>query len=171
MKDISRKSGSGLKREFYMPIISFFLTFILILAAYGMNDIIPLGLNSILGSDLKAQYAPNLIRLKHHLRELDFNNLITSFTYDKTLGGGKNFMATFGYYMGSPLNILILLVPDHLIGLFVSIMAAFKVSLGSAFMCIFLEKRASQKGTNWPLLFSITYAFSSFINASLLALY
>ena len=163
MKDISRKSGSGLKREFYMPIISFFLTFILILAAYGMNDIIPLGLNSILGSDLKAQYAPNLIRLKHHLRELDFNDLITSFTYDKTLGGGKNFMATFGYYMGSPLNILILLVPDHLIGLFVSIMAAFKVSLGSAFMCIFLEKRASQKGTNWPLLFSITYAFSSFI--------
>ena len=170
MKEISsfeevQKKGSklSLNKGVYKPLAAFICTFVIMLLVMALHNLIPLGTSSFLASDLKAQFAPNLLRLKHQILGLDPSHPISSFTYDATLGGGKNLMATFGYYMGSPLNLLVLLFDDSKIGLFISFTALFKMSLASAFMCLFLEKRASVKNTNIPLLFAITYAFTSHI--------
>lgn len=145
-----------------LPVFTFFATLFLLLFAFAFNTIAPLGTDSILISDLRAQYAPNLIRYKQHLRELDINNLLSSFSYDAALGCGKNFMSTFGYYMSSPLNLITLFFPDRMINTAVVVLTLLRLSFGSTFMCIFIQKRATKKDSYWPMLFSIMYAFTSF---------
>ena len=162
VKDKPLKQKKDLGKNVYLPVFTFFVTMFLVLAAFTMNDMIPLGRYSMLVSDLKGQYAPNIIRYKHHLQQLDFSNFFSSFSYDTTVGAGKNFMSTFGYYLASPFNILAFFFPDQYIGYVITVICALRLSFGSTFMCIYLQKRSTNKDSSWPMVFAITYAFSSF---------
>ncbi len=145
-----------------LPLLTFFATFFLMLFVLMYNNMAPFGEHSLLVSDLRSQYAPYLVRFKTHLLHLDIHDLISTFSYDNTLGGGKNFMSTFGYYMASPLNILVLIFPANMINIAVTLLCTIRLSLGACFMCIFLQKRSTDKNSNWPMLFAITYAFTSY---------
>ena len=167
VKDTPRRQKSSLGKKqveitSVLPFFTFIATLLLLAFTMAFNSVAPLGLNSILVSDLRAQYAPNLIRFKTHLRELNMSNFLSSFSYDATLGCGKNFMSTFGYYMSSPLNIISLFFPDHMINTVVVLLTMLRLSFGSAFMCMFLQKRATDKKSCWPMAFAIMYAFTSF---------
>ena len=155
-----RKRGSGLK-AIPFPVLAFFISLFFVWIAFIKSNIAPIGEHSILISDLKAQYAPYLLLFRRHLKELDFGNLLSSFSYEKGLGAGKNFMSTFGYYMASPFDLITFLFPEHLIGIAMALIISLKLSFASAFMCIFLEKRTFKRNP-MALLFAVTYAFTSY---------
>ncbi|MCQ2504038.1 MAG: YfhO family protein [Saccharofermentans sp.] len=123
-----------------------------------MSRVSPCGDYSILISDLEAQYAPFLFMYRSMLLSA---GSLKEMLYSFTLGMGKNMAGTFGYYLASPLNLLILLFKPEQTSEFVAFIVGLKMALSSAFMCLFIEKRS--KGSSWSVLFGIMYAFSSFI--------
>lgn len=158
----------------FYPFISFIITFLCCVFLYYKNDVVPFGKQSLLYSDLKAQYAPFLILWKNHLLNLDLSDFVSSFTYSNKLGLGKNLMGTIGYYLASPFNILLLFFKESDISLAVEFLVAIKLSLASAFMCLFLERRnKSSEGSNYsfksrtklPIALGVTYSFTSYIIA------
>lgn len=153
------------------PLITFAVTMLLIMALYWKNGIAPLGIKSFLDSDLKAQYAPFLVFWKHHLAKVDFKDFISSFTYSKDLGWGNNVCGTLGYYLLSPFNLIVLFVNSRYISAAISVIVMLKLSLSSAFMCLFLERRNNlsyesksdfDKRSKFPIVLGIAYAFTAY---------
>ena len=159
-RPVKKTAGKG--RINYLPVITFFIVLLLILITFACYSKLPFGRFSILRCDLKDQYVPELLRFKHQLKELDLKNILSSFSYSTSAGCGSNFMSTFGYYLSSPLNFIVFLFDDAHIATAISIISAIRLALGSAFMCLFLQKRSSDTESKWPLVFAITYAFSSY---------
>lgn len=147
------------------------LSFILALALYCFTAVIcnkyPTGQYSFILSDLKAQYAPFLALNRSRILSLagGSEHLINNLTYSFQLGLGKNLMGTFGYYMSSPLNLIYLLFEPAQIDLVVILLVILKLSLGSAFMTLFLGTRAADSKTKWPVLLGVVYAFSLYAQA------
>lgn len=161
---------SKLGKDIIHPILTFGITVLMFMILLVIFDLAPLGNTPLLISDLKAQYAPYLILYKNHIRELDFGNLISSFTYSNVIACGKNFMSTFGYYMASPMNWIVFLFEDSNIDVAVVTIMGMKISLGATFMCMFLRKRAENKESIWPMIMGVTYAFTSFAIAFLFSI-
>ena len=156
------KKTAGTDKRTTLPIVTFFVTLLLLFLAFTCYSKLPLGRFGFLMSDLKDQFVPELLRYKHHLQELDTSSFLSSFTYNTSAGCGRNFMATFGYYLASPFNLIVFLFDDQHIATAISVISALRLAFGSAFMCMFIQKWSSDKETNWPLFFSVMYAFSSF---------
>lgn len=152
---LKRKSGINLK----MPALAFFITALCFMFMVVVSGKYPFGKNTALISDLDAQYAPYLFLLKNKLQNLGEGR----FGYSFLLGAGKNFMGTFGYYLASPLNLLVLLFDATQVNEFVLLLMCLKVSFAATFMCMFIEERAEKKGTYYPVLWGIMYANSSYV--------
>lgn len=145
------------------PLITFFITLGLFLCSMFVFKKYPLGENSVLLSDLKAQYAPFLALLKSKIGEINNvpdGHLLSYLTYSFRLGLGKNFIGTFGYYLASPFNLIYLFIDETQIDAVVMAIIVSKLSLASAFMCMFITSKTEDKKTNWPVLIGIMYAFS-----------
>ena len=143
------------------PLISAAITAFCFLIMCMISGVYPLGKYVIMSSDLEAQYTPFLFLYKRHLLNMDWSHPISSFTYSSELGMGKNLMGTFGYYLASPVNFIVFLFKPEQASLFISFLIAVKLSLASAFMCLFIHKRSSSE-SRWPILFGVMYAFSSY---------
>ena len=152
------KSGVDLKSLCKHPLIAFLLTALCFAIMTVISRKYPFGKYTTVISDLEAQYAPYLFLLKSKLVSLGKG----TFGYSFLLGAGKNFMGTFGYYLASPLNLLVLLFDPSQVNEFVLLLMGLKISFAGAFMCAFIEERAERKGTMWPVLWGIMYAFSSY---------
>ncbi len=147
-----------------------FLAFLLALLLYAFVTLIcnkyPAGEYSFMLSDLRAQYGPFLALNRSRILSLGGSqHLINNLTYSFQLGLGKNFMGSFGYYMASPLNFLYLLFEPAQIDMVVVLLVVLKLSLSSAFMCLFLTTRAENPKTNWPVMLGMVYAFSLYAQA------
>lgn len=155
-KERRTKAGTGSVKG--KPLIAFLFAAICYLFLLLMSRVSPLGVNSILLSDLEAQYAPFLFMYRNMLLNA---SSVKEMMYSFSMGMGKNMAGTFGYYLASPLNLLILLFKPSQTSEFIAFIVGLKMSLASAFMCLFIEKR--NKGSKWSVLFGIMYAFSSYI--------
>ena len=100
-----RSGASGFDKR---PLIAFLAA----LAMYVFLAIVcrkyPFGPYSVLISDLEAQYAPFLALYRGKILSLSGNegSLISSLSYSFSMGLGKNFLGSFGYYLASPLNLI-----------------------------------------------------------------
>jgi len=136
-------------------LISFFMTALLLTALYAVLGFYPFGSNSVILSDLGAQYAPDLIAYKNQLLSGGFH------TYSFALGMGKNTLGVFAYYLASPLNFITFLFPDQLISEAVLVLITVKLALASAFMTLFLRRRFHTQ--SWfAIVFGIMYATCSY---------
>ena len=145
------------------PVFAFLVTLVLYVFLMIVNSKYPLGKNSFLLSDLRAQYAPFLALMRSKLSgagNIPQDNLISYLSYSFELGLGKNFIGTFGYYLASPFNLLYLLLDETQINSAVILIAVLKLCFSSAFMCLFTGLRSGDKKTRWPVLVGIMYAFS-----------
>ncbi len=145
------------------PILAFFVTLILYIFLMIVNTKYPLGKNSSLISDLRAQYAPFLALMRSKLTgigSIPQSNLLSYLSYSFELGLGKNFIGTFGYYLASPFNLLYLLLDKTQIDCAVLLIVVLKLCFSSAFMCLFTGLRSGDKKTHWPVLLGTMYAFS-----------
>lgn len=140
------------------PLIAFIYAAVCYILLLLMSRVFPLGDNSILLSDLEAQYAPFLFMYRNMLLHC---SSVKDMMYSFTMGMGKNTAGTFGYYLASPLNLFILLFKPEQASEFIAFIVGLKMALASGFMCLFIEKRS--KGSRWSVLFGVMYAFSSYI--------
>ncbi len=100
-KKIVRSSDAYLL-SFLIPVLSMIVIFF-------ARGIFPFGRESFLRTDMYHQYAPFFSEFQYKLRHGG------SLLYSWNVGLGVNFSALYSYYLASPVNFLILLVPKNLV--------------------------------------------------------
>ncbi|MBR1796713.1 MAG: YfhO family protein [Clostridiales bacterium] len=145
-----------------LPIVSALITAVCYFMLLLISKKYPFGEFTTVVSDLEAQYAPYMFMLKSKLTDLNFSRFFSDFGYSFLLGAGKNFAGTFGYYLASPLNLLVLFFDATQVNEFIMLLMGLKLSLASAFMCAFVQERAEDKSSRWPILWGVMYAFTSY---------
>ena len=110
----------------------------------------PFGTRSLMSSDAWHQYFPFFKSFRKAL--LSGESLLYSWT-----GMGIDYLGLIAYYLGSPLNLLCVLVPESwLLGLF-ELLFPLKISFAGLFFAIFLKKLFGKDDLSLPL-FSGFYA-------------
>ncbi len=136
-------------------IVTFFVAFSIMLAAFGVNQMYPVGDRQILVIDAWHQYYPFLS---------EFHNKIQSggsLLYNHNIGLGVNFWLLSAYYTNSPLNWLSILVPSQYITEFMMVATAAKIAFAAMFMAMLLHWLYRRKDS-FLLVFGLLYAFSTY---------
>lgn len=154
-------------RKLYENQISFYLIsigipMVLMGAVCLLMRITPFGDHSFLIADMEKQYIDFLA----YYKELFRGNHGIFYTFGKCLGG--DMFGFFTYYLTSPLNLLLLLVPLSALPSAVTLLILVKMSLCGLTMSIYLRKHFSCPSHLLPCLwiFSSGYAMMSFLMAN-----
>ena len=137
-------------------LLGFLAPALIALAGYILIRVWPFGDGTVLIIDSLHQYLPFYTELHEKIRAGE------SLLYDFSAGFGYNFWATIAYYMASPLNILIALVPTANVADFMDYMILFKIGLCGGILSWYLWKRRPE-GIFLPVVFGTMYAMSNFI--------
>ncbi len=130
--------------------LSFFIPFVGLLLIMIFAELAPFGTNSFMSSDAWHQYFPFFKAYRRAL--LSGESLLYNWT-----GMGVDYLGLLAYYLGSPLNLLCVLVPESwLLGLF-EFLFPLKLSLAGLFFAVFLKKAFGKDDLSLPL-FSGFYA-------------
>ncbi|WP_279126122.1 YfhO family protein [Acidaminococcus fermentans] len=134
-----------------LVIVSFLITAILLLILFGILHMTPFGGNSLAQSDANIQY----IDFFTYLRGILLEEKSASYTFTKGLGG--NIWGVIAYYLLSPLNLLVVFFQQGELHSFYNLLVLLKLSLCSATMAFYLEKRFNRK---IPVVFLVLLAIS-----------
>ena len=130
--------------------------FFLYLVAYIINGVFPFGGQLLLEADSFHQYLPFLAEFRRKL--VSGGSMFYSFS-----GGlGYNFLASLAYYAASPLNLLLMLVPESNVCDFMVWMTVLKVSLCGGILAWYLVKQNSGVPF-FAIAFGTMYAFSNYL--------
>jgi len=139
-------------------IFSFIISLIIICTIYKLQDVAPLGRNSLLKIDFFHQYGPMLAELFDRIKQKE--TLIYSFN----IGLGIPFFRNFFNYLSSPFNIIILLFKRENLIMSYSILIAFKAILSACTMTYYLKQKL--KSNKYTLIgLGLLYAFSAYFSA------
>lgn len=145
-----------IKRKKRCVALAFVIPALTMLIAYIANGVWPFGDHGVLIIDSLHQYLPFFT---------DFHEKLTngeSLLYSFGGGLGYNMWATIAYYLASPLNLLMALVPMEHVMDFMAYLIAFKISLAGAVFAWYLAER--QDGKDYlPVPFGCMYALSAFM--------
>ena len=139
-------------------IISFLAPVIIMLLVFLQRGIYPFGDRSFLRTDLYHQYAPFFQEFHRKLTKGE------SLVYSLNIGAGTNFTALYAYYLASPLNWLVALVPEHLVIEFITYQVVFKIGLCGLTFTWYLHKHTRSQSLALSL-FGIAYALSGYLAA------
>lgn len=144
-----------------ISVISFISVFILLLIFMLLNGIAPFGNKTFTGMDANIQYADLFSYYQNVLMGKD------SFMFSLSNLLGDSGISIFGYYLASPLNLLVLLFNKQSIGTsYFDLLFALKISLAAAFFSIFCSSWLKDKDNKYfNFIFSICFAFMQY-NAS-----
>lgn len=117
----------------------------------------PFGDKSIMIWDMKIQYADFFSYLKDVLD----GNVSMEYSFSKSLGGSM--VATFAYYLSSPLNLLLIFFDQENIGYFFVFLTMIKVGLCGTTFSIFLKHRFLFLKKEWIVALSCAYALSQYV--------
>ena len=127
-----------LTRKFNYDRLSLPLAFLLpVLGMFGVmicRGFIPFGNTSMLYSDMYHQYYPFFVSFRRAL--LNGENLLINWD----IGLGVNYLGLIAYYLGSPLNLLSVFVPESLLLEYFSLLVPIKLGFAGLFFAIFLTK-------------------------------
>ena len=139
-------------------LLSFLIPLAVMCGIFIINGVYPFGDESFMHSDMYHQYVPFLSEMQSKLKSGD------SLFYSWNVGIGSNFLALYGYYMASPFNWLVVLVPDSLLIEFMTWLVALKIGLCGFTFCFYLTRHFKTK--SFVLVpFAIFYALSGFLAA------
>ena len=153
--DVKKQTGLFLRKN-HVILLSFFLPAFILELAYAVHGIFPFAKWNLLIIDLYHQYAPFLSDLQDKFRSL------SSFLYSWQGGLGTNYLPLFGYYLASPLNLIIVLFPKDYLSEAVLVLTLLKVGLAGACFSIYL-KGVHRKQNLITAAFSLLYALSGFV--------
>ena len=137
---------------------SFFIPIFIMILIFIQRGIFPFGDESFLRTDMYHQYAPFFSEFKYKLS----NGGSLFYTWD--LGMGINFSALYAYYLASPLNWLIILVPQQFVIEFMTYMIVVKIGLAGLSFTYYLSKNGARKKSG-ILFFGVFYALSGYMAA------
>lgn len=124
-----------------ISVISFISVFILLLIFMLLNGIAPFGNKTFTGMDANIQYADLFSYYQNVLMGKD------SFMFSLSNLLGDSGISIFGYYLASPLNLLVLLFNKQSIGTsYFDLLFALKISLAAAFFSIFCSSWLKCRG-------------------------
>jgi len=158
-----------MKKNKILLLLSFFVPVAALVVIFALCRVSPFGDKNILISDMGLQYYPFIADYLQRLKEG------RSLFWSWSLGGGADYLTVFTYYLSSPLNLLLLLVPQSVLPEAVVFLIIFKIGLAGLFMGIFLMdcfavklRRTSSPGpvSNGGFaipLFATFYTLSSFV--------
>lgn len=137
-------------------IVSFFLPFLLMGIIFALHGVFPFGQKQVMRHDFFYQYYPFIRELQTKMMEG------SSPFWTWNIGMGMNFPALFFYYLASPLNLLIGLVPSAYLREAVTLFILIKVGLAGLF-CAIMLKSLFRRSDYSLIFFSASYALCSFI--------
>lgn len=139
-------------------ILGFLVPFIILGGIFIGKEIIPWGENMYLRSDMYHQYAP-------FYKEL-YNKLTSggSLEFSWNIGMGVNFTAVYAYYLASPINLLLGLLPEGYIIHAMDFLIVFKTALAGLTCSYYLSKHFNTKSAAVGAV-SVFYALSSYMAA------
>lgn len=143
------------KKKVIHYIIAFILPVLLLFIIAMLSNHVPFGEYLFNYSDAYSMY-PAI--LTHSIRTI----LDGNFFYNIYSALGSDFYNLRTLYMNSPFHLLFFLFKKENIFVFYTILLFLKVGLSSYTMCIYLNHISKDKYTWKQILFSLTYALSSF---------
>ena len=150
-RDSWYKRSDAYIAAFAMPVAVLIVLFI-------QRGIFPFGVKSYLRTDMYHQYAPFLAEFRHKIVSGE------SLLYSWDIGMGVNFTALYAYYLASPFNWLVALVPKEYVIEFMTYMIVFKSGLASVTMTWYLGRK-SERTVFISAVFGILYALSGYMIA------
>jgi len=129
---------------FLIPAVSFML--VMLVSQYA-----PFGKYSVLYSDMYHQYYPFFVSFRRALLSGD------SLLYSWDIGLGMDYLGLMSYYLGSPLNLLSVLMPESWLLSYFSLLIPIKLGFAGMFFSIFLRK-VFKKNDLSVSIFSTLYA-------------
>ena len=100
-------------------------------------------LRSMLYSDMYHQYYPFFVEFRNALRSGK------GLLYTWSVGLGMDYLSLISYYLASPLNLLVVLIPESWTLEYFSLLMPVKLGLASLFFAIFLNRVFSKK--DWSI--------------------
>lgn len=137
-------------------LFGFLIPVAVIFIAFAVNGVFPFGDRGVLIIDSLHQYLPFFTEFHEKLKEG------SSFRYSFGGGLGFNFWATYAYYLASPLNFLIALVPKRNVMDAMAYLIILKIGLCGLTSAWYFSTRSRGK-TYIPVVFSVMFSLSSFI--------
>lgn len=137
-------------------LAAFFLPFAVMVGVLIGGKCAPFGKNSLMIVDALHQYLPFFADYQQKLKHLD------SLFYSWNGGLGYNFFSLWAYYLSSPFNLVIALIPKAWMFATLNIIISIKFSLCSLTAYAFFTHRQG-KGSFKNLAFGLCYAFSSYM--------
>ena len=145
LPQIKNKKWNYLAWSFFLPLIG-------LLIMLWAADYIPFGeTKTMLYSDMWHQYYPFFVNFRSVLRS--GNSLL----YNWNIGMGLDYLGLISYYLGSPLNLLSVLLPESWVLPYFELLMPIKLSLASLFFAIFLKNAFGRDDLSLPL-FGCFYA-------------
>ncbi|MBU5468911.1 YfhO family protein [Falcatimonas sp. MSJ-15] len=139
-------------------VIAFIIPVVVLFAIYLTRGIYPFGDQMYLRSDMYHQYAPFYSELMDKLKNGK------SLTYTWNIGLGVNFTALYAYYLSSPVNWFLGLMPQNHLPEIMSIFITLKLALASVTTCYYISKKYNTKNIAISL-FGLFYSLSAYIAA------
>lgn len=136
-------------------MLSFALPVLIVLAVIVARGIWPFGDNSFLCADLYHQYTPFMTEFRRKLVNGE------SLAYSWNLGLGADFFALYAYYLASPENWLVALVPERFVTEFIAFWIVVKIGLAGGAMGHYLIARFGRSDTR-VVMYSLFYALCGF---------
>ncbi len=149
---------SRLKSNWKWYLCAFGLPFIISVFICIKNGVYPFGENCILHIDMYHQYEPFFTEFMDKLKQGD------SLLYSFRLGLGSDFVSLFAYYLASPLNWLLLLVPSSYVIEFMTVLILLKIGLCGLSFAAYLWNHF-EKVNAAGVIFAAFYALSGYMAA------
>lgn len=137
-------------------LLAFVIPFTIMGAAFAALKVYPFGDKQALTIDAWSQYYPFLLEFRRKIRAGE------SLLYCWHIGLGGGYVALIAYYLASPINLLFVLFPEHLLREAFALMILIKIGLAGCFGAFSLNKmnRNNEYGV---VIFSSLYALSSWV--------
>lgn len=142
------------KRIYFYTCLCVLISFLVVLFLLG---IYPFGNKSLLIWDLNIQY----VEFFSYFRKVLMGEASIAYSFSKSLGGSM--VATYGYYLSSPLNLLVIFFKQEDMQLFILLITIIKVVLcGLSSACFFKIRFKNQISDTVVMLISCGYALSQY---------
>lgn len=137
MPNPNKKSFNYIFLGFLIPFVGMCITYLLISIFMEMAPSSHEGFQKVfstLKSDAYHQYFPFFLDFRRKL--LNGDNLL----YAWNIGMGIDYIGLYAYYLGSPLNLLSVLIPEAWLLDFFTLLTPIRLGLAGMFFAIFLQK-------------------------------
>ena len=152
---MTNKIKDILKTHKYL-LLSFFLPLLILEGIAIAEKIQPFGSGSFLIVDALHQYLPFFADYQEKLKHMD------SMFYSFHAGLGYNFLGLWAYYLASPLNLVIALVPKSMLTMVLSHLYVLKIAL-CCFTAAFYFRKRRGKDEISIIAFGMAYGLCSYM--------